>query len=106
MKDKDHPIILNPWEYKIKSLYYDCSSDDYLEHYIDIRFEKDNRYKNLRFMAPQQLKIEEGFPQPTHGLEILDISDRGLENINIWVSDFEASSGAISFYAKDVIEIN
>ena len=105
MNKKDHRIIEKPWEYKIKTFHYDCSSVDYLEHYIDISFEKENIIRNLRFIAPRQLKIEEGFPQPTHGLEIIDISDRGLENVNVWVTDFEASNGAITFYSKDLIEI-
>lgn len=100
----NHPIIDKPWQYKIISFYYECSSENYLEHYIELVMKKGNDVKKLKFLAPTQLKIEEGFPMPTGGMEILDIHDRGWENINIEVSDFEASQGAITFFAKDVID--
>jgi hypothetical protein len=105
MSDRDHPIIQNPWEYKVILFQYDCSSDDYLEHFIDLWLKKEHVIKKLRFIGPRQLIIEDGFPCPTHGMQILDVSDRGLENVNVWVSDFEASNGSITFYAKEFIEI-
>jgi len=105
MNHIDHKIINKPWEYRIVSFLYECSSIDNTEHYIEMWLCKDSEIKKLRFTEPRQLKIEDGFPQPTHGMEILDISNRGLENLNVLVSDFELSSGAITFYARDVIEI-
>jgi hypothetical protein len=105
MEDKDHPIIDKPWEYRIVYLQYDCSSDNYLEHFFEMWLEKDSTIRKLKFIAPRQIKIEDGFPSPTYGMEILDISNRGLENVNVWVTNFEASSGAVTLYAKDLIEI-
>ena len=105
MANKDHAIIDNPWEYRITSFLYECSSEDFQEHFIDMTLEKDGETRRLRFIGPQQLKIEEGFPLSTSGMEILDISDRALEDINILVGDFELSFGAITFYAKDVQEL-
>ncbi len=106
MNEKDHKIIEKPWDYNISSFLYNCSSENLLEHYIELVLTKDDISRKLRFIAPKQLKIEEGFPSPTHGMEILDIRERGMEDVNVYVGDFEASHGAITFYAKEVIEIN
>lgn len=105
MSEAYHSIIQRPWEFKIKKFHYDCTSEDSLEHFIDIQFVKGDEIRNLRFIGPKQLKIEEGFPYPTSGLAIMDIRNRGLEDINIRVTDFEATTGAITFYAKYLIEI-
>ncbi len=105
MIEKDHPLIDKPWEYRIVSFHYECSSKHHLNHFIEMWLEKENEIKRLKFIAPIQLKIEDGFPASTYGLKILDISNRGMENINVWVTDFEASQGAVTFYAKELIEI-
>jgi len=39
-------------------------------------------------------------------MEIWDVSNRGLENIGVEVSDFEASHGSITFVAKEVVELD
>jgi hypothetical protein len=102
---RDHAIIKNPWEYRIVQFNYNSYSPDHSEHYIDIWLQKDRELRKLRFLFPRQLKIEEGFPRPTMGMEILDVSHRQMENINVQVSDFENSNGAVTFYAKSVEEI-
>ena len=104
MSTLHHPILEKPWEYKIVFFEYDCSSENFLEHAIELWLKKENTIKKLQFTAPSDLKIEACFPQPTHGMEILDIQERGLENKNIWVHDFEATLGSITFYARDVVE--
>lgn len=105
-QEMQHAIIEKPWEYRIVFFQYDCSSENFLEHSIELWLKKENTIKKLRFIAPSDLKIEAGFPNPTHGMEIMDIKKKGLENKNIWVRDFEASSGSITFYAQDVLEIS
>ena len=39
-------------------------------------------------------------------MEIIDVSENQLENVNVEVSDFEATHGTISFYAKEVIDLD
>ena len=104
MPEQNHPIIEKPWEYRVIFFQYNCSSENFLEHSLDLWLQKEGTVKKLRFGAPVDLKIEAGFPNPTHGMQILDISERGLENKNIWVHDFEATPGSITFYALDVVE--
>jgi hypothetical protein len=101
-----HPIIENPWEYHIIDFHYTCEAGDTLEHYIDLSLKKDSVVRKLRFYGPRNLIIEQGFPLPTHGMEIWDVSNRGLENIGVEVSDFEASHGSITFVAKEVVELD
>ena len=60
----------------------------------------------LRFWRPQSLKIEEGFPSPTNGMIILDVSNRNMEGIGIKVHDFEGSQGAVTFWAANVEDLN
>ncbi len=100
-----HPIIDRPHEYRIVEFYYNSASSDYSEHYILMKLKKGNDVKLLKFLNPRDLKIEEGFPRPTSGMEFLDLSKDSLEDINVKVGDFEASHGAITFYAKSVIEL-
>jgi len=74
--------------------------------FLDLRLEKNGLVRNLRFLEPRDIKIEEGFPQPTGGMQILDVSARQLEGITVEVSDFEASWGAITFLARSVTDMD
>lgn len=105
MDTKHHPILEKPWEYRIVSFHYDCSSLDPREHSLEMVLQKEKTLKKLLFTGPRQLTIEAGFPSPTHGMQILDIHEQGLEDMNVLVTDFEATPGAIHFSAKEVTEI-
>jgi hypothetical protein len=65
---------------------------------------RDRIVRRLRFWSPQQLQVEEGFPRPTRGMAILDVRARRLDGLAVWVTDFEASSRKISFWARDVVD--
>lgn len=67
---------------------------------------KKDVFRRLRFLSPQNLKIEPGFPEPTHGLCVLDIENSGLEGLGVEVCDFENSGGAISFFARRVVDLD
>jgi len=101
-----HPIIDRPFEYRIIGFNYQVNLEDHLKSYIDLTLKKDSIIRRLRFYGPQKLKIDEGFPEPTSGMEILDVSDRQLEDIDIRVTDFEASPGSITFWAKSVVDLD
>lgn len=36
-------------------------------------------------------------------MAILDVRSRGLDGLSVWVTDFEASWGKISFWAREVV---
>lgn len=101
----NHSIIESPHLYRIIEFNYNCVSNDISAHFIDLVLKKGETLRTLRFYGPQNLSIEKGFPNPTSGMEILDLSNDGLEDINIAVSDFESSWGAIRFVAKSVIDL-
>ncbi len=103
---KFHSIIKNPHTHEIKNLIYNCESSNLAKHYIDLRLKKDKDIRNLRFIAPQQLKIEEGFPMSTSGMEILELSKDQLDGVRAQVRNFEANHGSITFYAKHIVDLN
>lgn len=101
--DPDHPIVDRPWQHAIAALHYHVGLDGG-EPYLDLDLERDGVVRRLRFWSPQRLQIDDGFPRPTHGMVILDVRRRQLEGLNVWVTDFEASSGKISFWAREVVD--
>ena len=103
--EPDHPIIERPYQYQIIEMVYHVDLEDRLDSYIDLTLVKVSSTRRLRFLGPQGLEIEKGFPSPTHGMKILDISKRQWQDLGVAVLDFENSHGAITFWAKDVITI-
>ena len=102
----DHPILAQAWRYRIVSLVLELEPLDGGEPYLDLvlRYREDRR--RLRFWSPQDLEIERGGPRHTHGLEILDVRDRGLDRLGVRVDDFEASSGSVRFWARAVEDLD
>lgn len=105
--DPDHPIIDRPWEYTIASLCYYNDPEQWSASYIDLKLVRGDVVRRLRFLGPQDFAVEKGcFPQPTRGMCILDVSHRRLEGIGVRVADFEATPGAVTFWARKVIDID
>lgn len=104
-RDPDHPIIERLWEYRIERFCYE-NCQDYDQSFIDLTLRKGACVKRLRFLSPRDLKIEEGFPGQTGGMEILDVRHRQLEGIGVRVGDFEAMMGAVTFWAAEVIDLD
>ena len=102
----DHPIIDKPFQYQIIEMAYHVDLRNFLDSYIDLTLLRDADVRHLRFWGPQGLKIEEGFPNSTDGMAILDISEWQWQDLNVAVTDFEASSGSIIFWARDVIDLD
>lgn len=75
------------------------------EAYLDLTLQKGPEVRRLRFLNPQSLRIEKGFPE-SPGLFIADISGRQLEGLRIEVGDFENGGGGIYFWAKDVVDLD
>lgn len=106
-KTPDHPIIDKPWEYDIVGFNYQVDPDNWRNSYIDVTLKKNDSIRQFCFISPQNVKIEVGFLLTrTGGMEILDVSDRQLDGIKVWVNDFEASPGAITFWAYQVIDLD
>ncbi len=102
---RDHPIIDRPWEFEIRYFAYSCDPDRWLESYIDMTVVRGDSIRRLRFTAPQELEIANGFPVNTKGLRILDVSQSRMEDIAIRVECFEMD-GVISFWAKSVEDLD
>jgi hypothetical protein len=104
-RDPNHPIVDRPWDYAINAVHYHVGLDG-TEPYLDLILQRNHVTRRLRFWSPRQLKIEEGFPNPTHGMEILDVRHRGLHGLGIRVGDFEAGRGSITFWARAVVDLD
>lgn len=103
--DKIHPIISHPHTYTIIHLSWKMDPLVLENTYLDMHLKKDHDIKKLRFSNPVEVKIDQGFNGQISGFEILDISNRQCDRINIEVRNFEQDPG-ITFMAKDVIEID
>lgn len=101
-----HPIIDKPYQYQIVRFDYRIDPDDHRNSIIDLVLRRDQVTRRLRFRGPQNLRIEAGFPQATSGMLLLDISHRKWDDLTVEVADFEATSGAITFYAADLIDLD
>ncbi len=100
-----HDLDKGAWQYDIVRFDYNADPEDCANDFLDLILRKGHVTRRLRFLQPSGLKIEEGFPASTHGMIILDISHRQWDRKRIEVADFEASHGAVTFYADEVIEI-
>lgn len=102
----NHPIIDCPSSYRIVRLDFHIEPDDYRKSFIDLTLERGGEVRHLRFVGPQSLVIEEGFPMWTGGMVIRDIRERQWDDLKVQVDDFEASGGNLKFYAADVIDLD
>lgn len=104
-REPEHPILEDPWRYSIAAMRYHVGLDG-TEPTLDLELVRGDVTRRLRCYSPQDLVIEEGFPQPTHGTVILDARHRGLEGLGVEVSDFEGAKGSITFWARDVVDLD
>jgi hypothetical protein len=105
--DPDHPIIERPWEYAILSFCYHNDLEDRLASYLDLTLGRGDVIRRLRFLVPQDFAVEKGcFPHPTGGMCILDVRRRQLDGIGVRVADSEATRGAVTFWAREVIDLD
>lgn len=104
--DPDHPIIERPFEYEIVVFCYHHDPDDSRNSYLDMALQRGTTVRRLRFLQPQDLEIEKGFPRPTRGMCILDVRHRHMDGMNVRVADFEASWGKVTFWAREVLDLD
>ncbi|GEM77642.1 hypothetical protein [Vibrio sagamiensis] len=98
----DHKVLNAPFTYEIVYFSYDVNVYEHRDSTIELHLERDGLVKKLRFTGPQELKIEEGFPQATGGMFFEDVSSHGLDGLTVYVGDFEATTGSITFWARSV----
>jgi hypothetical protein len=104
-EDPIHSIVERPWDYEILSLSFYRSPSGEFEPFLNLTLKHGEALRHLRFYSPRELEIEKGFPAKTGGFCIYDVAARGLEGLGVRVGDFEASWGAVRFWAREVVEI-
>ena len=103
--DPDHPIIARPFEYRVVGFCFHRTLDDSEESYIDLSLQREQVVRRLRFFSPRNVSVEEGFPEGC-GMYIADVRQCGLDGLGVRVGDFEASPGAIEFWARTVSDLD
>jgi len=101
-----HPIIHQPWRYDIVRFDLHHDPPNGRNDFLDLWLQLGEEVRQLRFLRPRTIKIEEGFPWPTRGMIILDVRHWQWEDVGVQVADFEASRGSVTFYAADVLEVS
>jgi hypothetical protein len=105
-RDPNHPILYNASKYEIVGLRLEKEPLDGGEPFLDLVLRSGRERRLLRFWSPADLEIEKGGPTFTSGLAILDVTARGLEQIGVIVTDFEAANGSVRFVARTVEDIS
>lgn len=101
----DRPIPPDAWEFEIVGLHYERPLERSEESFIDLTLKRGDELRRFRFLSPQDVEVEKGFPRHTHGLVILDVSGRQLEGIGVLVDNAENCEGGVRFWARTVLEL-
>lgn len=106
-ESRPHKIIDRPHEYRVIRLDLQIDHNHRENTFLDLTLLRKDVVRRLRFLRPTNLIIDEGFPEPTNGMQILDIRHKQWDDVKVQVTDFEgASHGAITFLAADVIDLD
>jgi len=100
MSDPNHPILTEPWTYRVTEVVFRCGASQ-PEAELDLTLSREGSVVTLRFVGVSGLEIENGFPWLGSGMQILDASSHGMETTRIRVSSFEQDP-AIRFWAQKV----
>ena len=103
-----HPILAEPWTYEIVAFTWQ-SANEPDEAFLDVTLSRGAQIRRLRFVAPQDVHIEVyGGSHAAQCLDmvIYDIRDRGLEGLNVLVTEGGASSSPLILHARDVNDLD
>ena len=95
-----HAVLDQPWTYKVVGLLIDFEGDQNNVQ-LKMTLRKSGETVALLFVGVHELEIEPGFPWCGSGMEILDVSSRGMEKARVRVGSFEQDP-AIRFWAQGV----
>jgi hypothetical protein len=93
-----HPVLAKPWTYRI--LRFDFLVD---KRELNLMLKSSNREVALHFSGVHSLEIDEGFPDATPGIQILDARSSGMQDARVRVDNFNYEQDpGIRFWAEDV----
>jgi len=103
--EPDHPVLAEPWTYELVAMHWKLDPRDDRDDYLDLTLRRGAEVRKLRFVRPQNIKIDQGFHGTLNGFVILDISNRQWDNLRVEVINFEQDPG-ITFVASHVIDFD
>jgi hypothetical protein len=104
--EQTEPVLLGGFtNLQLVDLRYHIDWKDCRNSYLELIAEASGRRRHLRFSAPRNVHIEEGFTGTLSGMEVLDISSRQWDNTRIEVVNFEQDPG-ITLLAAEMEIVN
>ena len=102
--DPDHPILPEPFRWRLVEFTYRRDPDDWQQSCIDLVLTRDRVERRLRFIAPRDVELTRGALNSS-GLYIQDVSRRQMEGVGVRVGSFENTWCVPSFWAARVVEV-
>jgi len=96
-----HTVLQEPWTYALVGLSFRCNPASQSASILELTLQRAGETVHLRFLGVHGLEITDDFPWRTGGLQILDITARGMEQARVQVCSFEQEQ-PIRFWARDV----
>ena len=100
----NHAVLDRPWTYEIAELHFVNGSEAHGLPSLDLVLRKEVVVYRLRFEGVRGFRLGRHFECDYIGLEILDISSRGWEGLNVWVGSYEGDY--IEFWSRSVALLN
>jgi hypothetical protein len=91
-----------PRECEIVELCYRIKKPEATHLDLTVRVEG-GKERSLRFHRPRVVQFDKDLPDILHDLEVQDVRAQNLGESTIWVS---IGHGAVTFWAKDVVELS
>jgi hypothetical protein len=103
--DPCHPLLPDPYSWRLAEFSYHGHSTDLLEAYIDLVFERGGVERRLRFLGPREVEVPRGQMGGWCRVFVADVTARQLDGIRVRVGTFEPGWCVPSFWAASVAEV-
>lgn len=100
-----HSILAQPHTYELIRLDWQIDPHDNRNSCLDMTLQRGEVVRRLRFLRPTKVKIDSGFNGHCSGMMVLDIRNRGWEDLRVEVINVEPQPG-ITLYAADVVDLD
>ncbi|HEX8638927.1 MAG TPA: hypothetical protein VF692_12740 [Pyrinomonadaceae bacterium] len=100
----DYELINKTWICKVLGFNVWRNSEN-LESNVELIIDENGEIKVLRFLNASLIEFESRFSHHGNDLQIVNLTDDGMEYVNLSVSGFIEASGNFSFFASNLIEV-
>ena len=101
-----HSVLPDSWQYKIEGISFQIDPTDQRNTRLELKLVNGTDVVRLLFVGAADLEIQPDFPWADDGIQILDISSRGMEDVRVEVKGIESSASTIRFTARTVERVD